>query len=163
MGIIGSRIHGIVRELRNENIDIINFTNNTQLLIQRSLTPSKINRMDLDNEGNHADVYLEPDQVSLAIGKKGVNIKLAQELTGYSIDVYRDVQDQEVEYDIDLDEFSDEIEGWIIDEFKKIGCDTALSVLELSVEELTRRTDLEEETIKDVQRVLQAEFQNEGE
>ena len=119
--------------------------------------------MDLDNEGNHADVYLEPDQVSLAIGKKGVNIKLAQELTGYSIDVYRDVQDQEVEYDIDLDEFSDEIEGWIIDEFKKIGCDTALSVLELSVEELTRRTDLEEETIKDVQRVLQAEFQNEGE
>ena len=163
VGMKGSRIHGIVRELRNENIDIINFTNNTQLLIQRSLTPSKINRMDLDNEGNHADVYLEPDQVSLAIGKKGVNIKLAQELTGYSIDVYRDVQDQEVEYDIDLDEFSDEIEGWIIDEFKKIGCDTALSVLELSVEELTRRTDLEEETIKDVQRVLQAEFQNEGE
>jgi N utilization substance protein A len=163
VGMKGSRIHGIVRELRNENIDIINFTNNTQLLIQRSLTPAKINRMELDNEGNHADVYLEPDQVSLAIGKKGVNIKLAQELTGYSIDVYRDVQDQEVEYDIDLDEFSDEIEGWIIDEFKKIGCDTALSVLELSVEELTRRTDLEEETIKEVQRVLQAEFQNEGE
>jgi N utilization substance protein A len=163
VGMKGSRIHGIVRELRNENIDIINFTANQQLLIQRSLTPSKINRMELDNEGHHADVYLEPDQVSLAIGKKGVNIKLAQELTGYSIDVYRDVQDQEVEYDIDLDEFSDEIEAWIIDEFKKIGCDTALSVLDLSVEELVRRTDLEEETIKDVQRILQAEFQNEGE
>ncbi|MCD6063724.1 MAG: nusA [Flavipsychrobacter sp.] len=163
VGMKGSRIHGIVRELRNENIDIINFTANTQLLIQRSLTPARINRMDMDTEGAHADVYLEPDQVSLAIGKKGVNIKLAQELTGFSIDVYRDVQDQEVEYDIDLDEFSDEIESWIIDEFKKIGCDTALSVLELSVEELVRRTDLEEETIRDVQKVLQAEFQNESE
>jgi N utilization substance protein A len=163
VGMKGSRIHGIVRELRNENIDIINYTANQQLLIQRSLTPARINRMDMDNEGHHADVYLEPDQVSLAIGKKGVNIKLAQELTGYSIDVYRDVQDQEVEYDIDLDEFSDEIESWIIDEFKKIGCDTALSVLELSVEELVRRTDLEEETIRDVQKVLQAEFQNESE
>jgi N utilization substance protein A len=163
VGMKGSRIHGIVRELRNENIDIINFTANLQLLIQRSLTPARINRMEMDNEGHHADVYLEPDQVSLAIGKKGVNIKLAQELTGYSIDVYRDVQDQEVEYDIDLDEFSDEIESWIIDEFKKIGCDTALSVLELSVEELVRRTDLEEETIRDVQKVLQAEFQGEAE
>ncbi|WP_276132442.1 transcription termination factor NusA [Polluticoccus soli] len=163
VGMKGSRIHGIVRELRNENIDIINFTANQQLLIQRSLTPARINRMDMDNEGAHADVYLDPDQVSLAIGKKGVNIKLAQELTSFSIDVYRDVQEQEVEYDIDLDEFSDEIEGWIIDEFKKIGCDTALSVLELSVEELVRRTDLEEETIRDVQKVLQAEFQNESE
>jgi N utilization substance protein A len=163
VGMKGSRIHGIVRELRNENIDIINFTANVQLLIQRSLTPARINRMDMDNEGHHADVYLEPDQVSLAIGKKGVNIKLAQELTGYSIDVYRDVQESEVEYDIDLDEFSDEIEGWIIDEFKKIGCDTALSVMELSVEELTRRTDLEEETIRDVKRILEAEFENESE
>ena len=161
VGMKGSRIHGIVRELRNENIDIINFTNNTQLLIQRSLTPSKINRMELNNEENHADVYLEPDQVSLAIGRKGVNIKLAQELTGYSIDVYRDVQDEGVDFDIDLVEFSDEIEEWVIEEFKKIGCDTALSVLDLSVEELVRRTDLEEETIKDVQRILQAEFQNE--
>ncbi|MBS1773091.1 MAG: transcription termination/antitermination protein NusA [Bacteroidetes bacterium] len=161
VGMKGSRIHGIVRELRNENIDIINFTANTQLLIQRSLTPSKINRMEIDNEGHHADVYLEPDQVSLAIGKKGVNIKLAQELTGYSIDVYRDAQDEGVDYDIDLDEFSDEIEGWIIDEFKKIGCDTALSVLNLSVEELTRRTDLEEETIRDVQKILKTEFDNE--
>jgi N utilization substance protein A len=157
----GSRIHGIVRELRNENIDIINYTNNLQLLIQRSLTPSRINRMDINSETHHADVYLDPDQVSLAIGKKGVNIKLAQELTGYSIDVYRDVQDEGVDYDIDLDEFSDEIEGWVIDEFKRIGCDTALSILDLSVEELVRRTDLEEETVNDVRRILEAEFQNE--
>lgn len=161
VGMKGSRIHGIVRELRNENIDIINYTNNIQLLIQRSLTPAKINRMEINNEEKHADVYLDPDQVSLAIGRKGVNIKLAQELTGMSIDVYRDVQDTGSDYDIDLDEFSDEIDEWVIDEFKKIGCDTALSVLELSVEELVRRTDLEEETVKDVQRILQAEFQNE--
>src|SRR5690606_9528425 len=106
-----------------------------------------------------ADVYLDPDQVSLAIGKKGVNIKLAQELTGYSIDVFRDIQEDELEYDIDLDEFADEIEGWVIDEFKKIGCDTALSVLELSVEDLVRRTDLEQETVIDVQRILKEEFE----
>ncbi|HEY1033161.1 MAG TPA: transcription termination factor NusA [Flavipsychrobacter sp.] len=161
VGMKGSRIHGIVRELRNENIDIINFTNNTQLLIQRSLTPARINRMELDTEGQHADVYLEPDQVSLAIGKKGVNIKLAQELTGYSIDVYRDAQDEGVDYDIDLDEFSDEIDGWVIDEFKKIGCDTALSVLNLSINELVRRTDLEEETVREVHEILKAEFDNE--
>jgi N utilization substance protein A len=160
VGMKGSRIHGIVRELRNENIDIINFTNNLQLLIQRSLTPSRINRMDINNESHHADVYLEPDQVSLAIGKKGVNIKLAQELTGYSIDVYRDVQ-EEVAYDIDLDEFSDEIEPWVIDEFKRIGCDTAMSIIELSIDELVRRTDLEEETVRDVRKVLEAEFENE--
>lgn len=161
VGMKGSRIHGIVRELRNENIDIINYTANTQLIIQRSLTPARINRMELNNEDHHADVYLEPDQVSLAIGKKGVNIKLAQELTGYSIDVYRDVQEEEVGYDIDLAEFSDEIEEWVIEEFKKVGCDTALSILNLSVEELVRRTDLEEETVKDVQRILQAEFDEE--
>ena len=125
VGMKGSRIHGIVRELRNENIDIINYTANIQLLIQRSLTPARISRMEIDSEGLHADVYLEPDQVSLAIGKKGVNIKLAQELTGYSIDVYRDSQEETGEYDIDLDEFSDEIDGWVIEEFKKIGCDTA--------------------------------------
>ena len=160
VGMKGSRIHGIVRELRNENIDIINYTSNIQLLLQRSLTPARINKMELNNEDHSADVYLDPDQVSLAIGKKGVNIKLAQELTGYSIDVYRDVK-EEVEYDIDLDEFADEIEPWVIDEFKRIGCDTALSVLNLSAEELVRRTDLEEETVNDVRKILEAEFSNE--
>jgi N utilization substance protein A len=159
VGMKGSRIHGIVRELRNENIDIINYTSNVQLLLQRSLTPARINKMELNNEDNSADVYLDPDQVSLAIGKKGVNIKLAQELTGYSIDVYRDVK-EEVDYDIDLDEFADEIEAWVIDEFKRIGCDTALSVLNLSPEELVRRTDLEEETVRDVRKILEAEFSN---
>lgn len=161
VGMKGSRIHGIVRELRNENIDIINYTNNNQLLIQRSLTPAKINRIELDNDDSHADVYLDPDQVSLAIGKKGVNIKLAQELTGFGIDVYRDVQDAGVEYDIDLNEFSDEIEPWVIEEFKRIGCDTALSVLELSADELERRTDLERVTIDEVRSILQQEFNEE--
>lgn len=162
VGMKGSRIHGIVRELKNENIDIINFTQNIQLLIQRVLTPARINRMDINTEKLHADVFLEPDQVSLAIGKKGVNIKLAQDLTGYSIDVYRDVAEDETnEFDIDLDEFSDEIEEWVIDEFKKVGYDTALSILEPSVEELARRTDLEEETIRDVQRILREEFDRE--
>lgn len=158
VGMKGSRIHGIVRELRNENIDIINFTNNTQLLIQRALTPAKISHMDLDMENQYVAVYLKPDQVSLAIGKKGVNIKLAQELTGYEIDVYRDEESDE-EYDIDLDEFSDEIDGWIIDELKKIGCDTARSVLNLSVDELVRRADLEEKTVMDVRRILKEEFE----
>lgn len=161
VGMKGSRIHGIVRELRNENIDIINYTANTQLLIQRSLTPAKITRIELDMDNSHADVYLDPEQVSLAIGKKGVNIKLAQELTGFGIDVYRDVQDSSVEFDINLEEFSDEIEPWVIEEFKRVGCDTALSVLELSVEELERRTDLEKETIEDVRRILQEEFKEE--
>jgi N utilization substance protein A len=160
VGMKGSRIHGIVRELRNENIDIINYTNNIQLLLQRSLTPARINKMELNHEEHRADVYLDPDQVSLAIGKKGVNIKLAQELTGYSIDVFRDLK-EDVEYDIDLDEFADEIEPWIIDEFKRIGCDTALSVLDLSADELVRRTDLEEETVRDVRKILEAEFNNE--
>jgi N utilization substance protein A len=155
----GSRIHGIVRELRNENIDIINWTNNTQLLIQRALTPARINHMDMDNEKNHVNVYLDPDQVSLAIGKKGTNIKLAQDLTGYTIDVYRDVQEVAgAEFDFDLSEFSDEIDEWVIDAFKKVGFDTALSVLEHSVEELERRTDLEVETIKEVQDILRHEF-----
>src|ERR1700742_3566664 len=158
VGMKGSRIHGIVRELKNENIDVINWTNNTQLLIQRSLTPSKITNMELDGDKSHANVYLKPDQVSLAIGRKGVNIKLAQELTGYTIDVFRDNEGEPEEFDIDLEEFSDEIETWVIDELKRIGCDTARSVLELTAEELERRTDLERETIDDVRRVLKEEF-----
>lgn len=161
VGMKGSRIHGIVRELKNENIDVINWTNNVQLLIQRSLTPAKITSMELDNEKKQANVYLKPDQVSLAIGKKGVNIKLAQELTGYSIDVYRDTEGEPQEFDIDLEEFSDEIETWIIDEFKRIGCDTARSVLDLTAEELERRTDLERETIDEVRKVLKEEFDKE--
>jgi N utilization substance protein A len=161
VGMKGSRIHGIVRELKNENIDVINWTNNTQLLIQRALTPSKISSMELDNERMHADVYLKPDQVSLAIGRRGVNIKLAQELTGYSIDVFRDTEGEPEEFDIDLEEFSDEIETWILDELKRIGCDTARSVLNLTSAELERRTDLEKETIEEVRKVLQAEFEKE--
>src|SRR6267154_2458674 len=159
VGMKGSRIHGIVRELKNENIDVINWTSNTQLLIQRSLTPAKITSMELDNEGKHASVYLKPDQVSLAIGRRGVNIKLACELTGYEIDVYRDAEDEVEEFDIDLDEFTDEIEPWVIDELKRVGCDTGRSVLALSAEELERRTDLEKETIVEVRRILKEEFE----
>jgi N utilization substance protein A len=161
VGMKGSRIHGIVRELRNENIDVINWTNNTQLLIQRSLTPAKITSIEMDTEKKHANVFLQPDQVSLAIGRRGVNIKLACELTGYEIDVFRDTDEEEDGFDIDLDEFSDEIETWVIDEFKRVGCDTARSVLNLTPEELERRTDLEKETIADVRRVLQEEFDRE--
>lgn len=161
VGMKGSRIHGIVRELRNENIDIINFTNNIQLFIQRALTPAKVNRIDINEETKHADIFMDTDQVSLAIGKKGVNIKLAQMLTGYTIDVYRDVNDY-ANYDIAIDEFVDEIDQWVIDEFKKIGCDTALSILNLSIDELVRRTDLEIETVKDVRKVLEDEFDNEA-
>ncbi|MBC8034826.1 MAG: transcription termination/antitermination protein NusA [Chitinophagaceae bacterium] len=161
VGMKGSRIHGIVRELKNENIDVINWTANSQLLIQRSLTPARISSMELNNETMQADVYLKPDQVSLAIGRRGVNIKLAQELTGYSIDVFRDTEGEPEEFDIDLEEFSDEIENWVLDELKRIGCDTARSVLNLTAEELERRTDLEKETIADVRKVLQAEFEKE--
>jgi N utilization substance protein A len=161
VGMKGSRIHGIVRELKNENIDVINWTNNIQLLIQRSLTPAKITSMDIDQENKHASVYLKPDQVSLAIGRRGVNIKLACELTGFDIDVFRDNEGEVEEFDIDLEEFSDEIETWIIDELKRVGCDTARSVLNLSAEELERRTDLEKETITDVRKILQAEFEKE--
>ena len=162
VGMKGSRIHGIVRELRNENIDVINWTNNIQLLIQRSLTPAKITSMEVDMEAKHANVYLKPDQVSLAIGRRGVNIKLACELTGLEIDVFRDNEGEVEEYDVDLDEFTDELETWVIDELKKIGCDTAKSVLDLSDEELERRTDLETETITEVKRILKEEF-TEGE
>ncbi|MEX6688783.1 transcription termination factor NusA [Danxiaibacter flavus] len=161
VGMKGSRIHGIVRELKNENIDVINFTTNIQLLIQRSLTPAKISYMELDNDRKHADVYLKADQVSLAIGRRGVNIKLACELTGYDIDVYRENEGEVEEFDIDLEEFSDEIEPWVIEELKRVGCDTARSVLDLTTEELERRTDLEKETIEDVRRVLEEEFERE--
>lgn len=157
VGMKGSRIHGIVRELKNENIDVINFTANPNLLIQRALSPAKITSIKLDDETHRADVFLRPDQISLAIGKGGFNIKLAGKLTGYEIDVYRDT-DTDTE-DVDLDEFSDEIEPAIIDELKAIGCDTAKSVLELSVEELSRRTGIEEEAILDVRKVLESEFE----
>jgi N utilization substance protein A len=157
VGMKGSRIHGIVRELQNENIDVIPFTSNTQLYIQRALTPARVTNIELDTENRRAKVYLEPDQVSLAIGKGGTNIKLASRLTDYEIDVYRN---NEVEIDdVDLEEFSDELESWIIDELKGIGCDTARSVLDLSREELIRRTDLEEETVEDVLNILRAEFE----
>jgi N utilization substance protein A len=153
----GSRIHGIVRELKNENIDVINFTNNPTLYITRALSPAKITSIDLDEENKRASVYMKPDQVSLAIGKGGHNIRLAGRLTGFEIDVYRDSDD--VEEDVDLDEFSDEIDEWIIEELKNIGCDTAKSVLELTVEDLVKRTDLEEETVNEVVRILKSEFE----
>ncbi len=159
VGMKGSRIHGIVRELRNENIDVINYTNNTQLYITRALSPAKVSSITLDEENGKAEVYLAPDQVSLAIGKGGHNIKLAGKLTGYEIDVYREDVSSGVEDDVALDEFSDEIDDWIIDELKTIGCDTAKNVLELSDEELVKRTDLEQETIEDVKRILSAEFE----
>ncbi|MFB2118471.1 transcription termination factor NusA [Parapedobacter sp. 2B3] len=157
VGMKGSRIHGIVRELRNENIDVINYTNNTQLYIQRALSPARIGSIKLDDEHMTAAVYLKSDQVSLAIGRGGHNIKLAGKLTGYEIDVYREAE--EVEEDVDIEEFADEIDGWIIDELKRVGLDTAKSVLALSVDELVRRTDLEENTIQEIVNVLEAEFE----
>lgn len=160
VGMKGSRIHGIVRELRNENIDVINFTNNIQLYITRALNPAKISSIKINEEEMKADVFLKPDEVSLAIGKGGLNIKLASQLTGYDIDVYREINKAEADdEDVDLDEFTDEIEGWIIDELKKVGCDTAKNVLELSAEELEKRTDLERETIDDILNILRAEFE----
>ncbi len=157
VGMKGSRIHGIVRELRNENIDVINYTTNESLFIQRALSPAKITSIHLDEDNHRADVYMKSDQVSLAIGKGGFNIRLAGQLTGYEIDVYRD-SDTDSE-DVKLQDFSDEIDQWIIDELKNIGCDTAKSVLELDIHELVNRTDLEEETIREVIRILKAEFE----
>ena len=159
VGMKGSRIHGIVRELKNENIDIINYTDNLNLLVQRALSPAKIVSMDINTDNRSIAVYLKPDQVSLAIGRRGQNIKLASRLVDYEIDVYRDVEGEE--YDIDLDEFADEIDSWMLDELKAIGCDTAKSVLDLSEEELIRRTDLEEETIKEIYKILKSEFEEE--
>ncbi|MGB3198973.1 MAG: transcription termination factor NusA [Saprospiraceae bacterium] len=158
VGMKGSRIHGIVRELRNENIDIVNYTTNLNLYIQRSLTPAKVNNIEIDEATKKANVFLKADQLSLAIGKGGANIKLASRLTGYEIDVYRDQEAGEVD-DVDLDEFKDEIEDWIIEALKNIGCDTARSVLNLSKEELIRRTDLEEETIQELLDILKSEFE----
>lgn len=158
VGVKGSRIHGIVRELHNENIDVIHYTSNIRLFIQRALALSKIVSIEVDEDRKHATVVLKPDQISLAIGKGGVNIRLAGKLTGYEIDVHRDSEQDE--YDIEIDEFADEIEAWIINEFKAVGCDTAKSILELSIDELVRRTDLEEETVRDVVRILESEFED---
>lgn len=155
VGMKGSRIYSIVKELRNENIDVVNWTSNTQLLIQRALNPAKISSITLDEEKKTASVYLKPSEVSLAIGKGGLNIRLASMLTGYDIDVYRDVEEE----DVDLQEFSDEIDQWIIDALKAIGCDTAKSVLEIAPDELARRTDLEDETIREVIGILKSEFE----
>ncbi|WP_140939662.1 transcription termination factor NusA [Sphingobacterium lumbrici] len=157
VGMKGSRIHGIVRELRNENIDVINFTTNHSLYITRALSPARISSIKIDEDGKAAAVYLKPDQVSLAIGRGGHNIKLAGKLTGYEIDVYR--ENDEIEEDVDIEEFADEIDSWIIDELKRVGLDSAKSVLTLSHEELVRRTDLEEDTIQEIVRILQAEFE----
>lgn len=159
VGVKGARIHGIVRELRNENIDVINYTSNINLYIQRALAPAKINSMEIDEENKKAKVYLSPEEVSLAIGKGGYNVKLASMLTGYEIDVYRDLDEEDLD-DIYLDEFNDEIDQWVIDAFKAIGLDTAKEVLGTSKEDLLRRTDLEEETVDDVLRILAAEFAN---
>lgn len=157
VGMKGSRIHGIVRELKNENIDVINFTSNNSLYIQRALSPAKITTIKLDDEDKRAAVYLKPDQVSLAIGRGGHNIKLAGKLTGYEIDVYREAHEDDE--DVDIEEFADEIEGWVIDELKRIGLDTAKSVLALSADELVKRTDLEEDTVKDLIEILRSEFE----
>ena len=158
VGMKGSRIHGIVRELKNENIDVINYTTNIQLFIQRALSPAKITSIKIDEDENKADVFLRPNEVSLAIGKGGLNIRLASQLTGYDIDAYRD-SDQIDDEDVKLEEFSDEIEDWILSELKAIGCDTAKSVLELTAGDLVKRTDLEEETVEEVIKILKAEFE----
>ena len=159
VGIKGARIHGIVRELRNDNIDVINYTPNVNLYIQRTLSPAKISSMEIDEENKTAKVYLQPEEVSLAIGKGGFNIKLASMLTGYQIDVYREINEQDMD-DIYLDEFNDEIDQWVLDALKAIGLDTAKDVLGMSKEQLLKQTDLEEETIDEVLEILAAEFAN---
>ena len=158
VGVKGSRIHGIVRELRNENIDVVNHTENMQLLISRALSPAKIKSVSLDEDKMRAAVYMDADQVSLAIGRGGHNINLAGKLAGYEIDVYRETDSNED--DVALDEFSDVLEGWVIDALKSIGCDTAKSVLSLSAQDLVLRTDLEKETVEEVLDILNAEFED---
>ena len=158
VGMKGSRIHGIVRELKNENIDVVNFTDNTQLLISRALSPAKITSVKLDEEKMRASVFMDADQVSLAIGRGGHNINLAGKLTGYDLDVYRDADS--FDDDVAIDEFSDEIEGWVIDALKNIGCDTAKSVLDISSKDLVLRTDLEKETVDEVLSILSSEFED---
>ena len=155
VGVKGSRIYSIVKELRNENIDVVNYTTNTQLMIQRALNPAKISTITIDEAAKVASVYLQPDQVSLAIGKGGLNIRLAAMLTGYSVDVFREIEEE----DVDLNEFADEIEPWIIESLKNIGCDTAKSVIALPIDEIARRADLEEDTAKEVVAILRAEFE----
>jgi len=159
VGMKGARIHGIVRELKNENIDVINFTNNMQLYISRALSPANISHIKLNEETKRAEVYLDPEEVSKAIGKGGMNIKLASQLVGYEIDVFRNIEEAEDVEDVVIDEFSDEIEDWILNELKAIGCDTAKSVLKLTKEELVERTDLEEETIDEVIQIFKSEFE----
>ncbi len=158
VGMKGSRIHSVVRELRNENIDVINYTTNIQLYITRALSPARINNIVIDQENRKAEVFLDAEEVSMAIGKGGSNIKLAMQLCGYDIDVFR--EQSESEEDVQLEEFADEIDEWIIDELKRVGCDTAKSVIELGFDELTKRTDLEDETIEEVLSILKAEFES---
>ena len=159
MGVKGSRVHGIVRELCNENIDVINFSNNVQLFIQRALSPAKVSSITLDEENHKAEVYLQPEEVSLAIGRSGMNIKLASMLTEFTIDVFRVVDESEADEDIYLDEFSDEIDQWVIDAVKKLGLDTAKAVLNAPRDMLIEKADLEEETVDQMLKVLRAEFE----
>ena len=160
VGVKGSRVHGIVRELGNENIDVINYTSNIKLYIQRSLSPAKVSSINIDEENHKAEVYLQPEEVSLAIGRGGLNIKLASMLTGYTIDVFREIEDNEAEEDIYLDEFADEIDQWVIDSIKRIGLDTAKAVINAPRDMLVEKADLEEETVDNVLNILKAEFEN---
>jgi N utilization substance protein A len=159
VGVKGSRVHGIVRELNNENIDVINYTSNTKLFIQRALSPATVSSINIDEENKKAEVFLKPEEVSLAIGRGGLNIKLASMLTGFTIDVFREVDENEADEDIYLDEFSDEIDQWVIDAIKGIGLDTAKAVINAPREMLIEKADLEEETVDNVIRILKAEFE----